>query len=263
MTSAPELTVIQVSVSDPRVAPLLRELGDEYSSLPQALGSARAGGTHIGRDAHAEISRYPDEEFTAPHGGLLQLLLERGEPVAGGAFRRYDEATAELKRIWTHSAHSRRGLARRVVENARRRAVDTGASTSPPARVSPKPAACTWPPVTHLCSTPRPTRRPSARCRHPAHRRQRDHRPAQRHLGGLRHVHRRAVLPSAGDLRSQRPGDPAAAGRHRLVRRPHLAAVGRPVLRGAPLRPRRRPHPAPTPLQRARRFVTSLTKESA
>jgi polar amino acid transport system permease protein len=115
MTSAPELTVIQIPVSDPRVAPLLRELGDEYSSLPQAFGSARAGGTHIGRDAHAEISRYPDEEFTAPHGGLL-LLLERGEPVAGGAFRRYDEATAELKRIWTHSAHRRRGLARRVAE---------------------------------------------------------------------------------------------------------------------------------------------------
>ncbi|MET9760905.1 GNAT family N-acetyltransferase [Streptomyces sp. NPDC006372] len=102
MTSAPELTFLHVPVSDPRVAPLLRELGDEYSR--------RYGG-----DAHAEMARYPDEEFTAPYGGLLLLLLERGEPVAGGAFRRYDLATAELKRIWTHSAHRRRGLARRVV----------------------------------------------------------------------------------------------------------------------------------------------------
>ncbi|MFC7511934.1 GNAT family N-acetyltransferase [Streptomyces thermocarboxydus] len=75
--------------------PLLRELGDEYSS-------------RYGRDAHAELTRYPDEEFTAPHGGVLLLLLERGEPVAGGAFRRYDPHTAELKRIWTHSAHRRR-----------------------------------------------------------------------------------------------------------------------------------------------------------
>ncbi|GAA2768278.1 GNAT family N-acetyltransferase [Streptomyces paradoxus] len=113
MTSAPELTVIQVAVSDPRVEPLLRELGDEYSR-------------RYGRDAHAEIARYPDEEFTPPHGGLLLLLLERGEAVAGGAFRRYDAATAELKRIWTHSAHRRRGLARRVVAELEREAAGRG-----------------------------------------------------------------------------------------------------------------------------------------
>ncbi|MFC8088816.1 GNAT family N-acetyltransferase [Streptomyces sp. NPDC057301] len=109
MTSAPELTVIEVPVSDTRVEPLLRELGDEYSR-------------RYGRDAHAELARYPDEEFTAPHGGVLLLLVEAGEPVAGGAFRRYDATTAELKRIWTHSAHRRRGLARRVVAELEREA---------------------------------------------------------------------------------------------------------------------------------------------
>ncbi|MGW0712284.1 GNAT family N-acetyltransferase [Streptomyces sp. NPDC002643] len=108
-SSTAELTVIQVPVSDPRVRPLLRELGDEYSK-------------RYGKDAHSEISRYPDEEFTEPYGGLLLLLLERGEPVAGGAFRRYDAATAELKRIWTHSAHRRRGLARRVIAELEREA---------------------------------------------------------------------------------------------------------------------------------------------
>ncbi|MFF7159808.1 GNAT family N-acetyltransferase [Streptomyces sp. NPDC008086] len=109
MTSAPELTVIRVPVSDPRVEPLLRELGHEYS-------------TRYGEDAQDEIARYPDEEFTEPYGGLLLLLLERGEPVAGGAFRRYDTATAELKRIWTHSAHRGRGLARRVIAELERAA---------------------------------------------------------------------------------------------------------------------------------------------
>jgi polar amino acid transport system permease protein len=108
-----ELTVVQVTVGDPRVAHLLRELGDEYA-------------TRYGRDAHAELARYPDEEFTAPHGGVLLLLLERGEPVAGGAFRRHDPATAELKRIWTHSAHRRRGLARRVVAELEREAAGRG-----------------------------------------------------------------------------------------------------------------------------------------
>ncbi|MGW5284913.1 GNAT family N-acetyltransferase [Streptomyces collinus] len=97
-----DFEIVHVPVSDPRVGPLLRELGHEYS-------------TRYGKDAHGEIARYPDEEFTPPHGGLLLLLLEHGEPVAGGAFRRHDADTAELKRIWTHSAHRRRGLARRVV----------------------------------------------------------------------------------------------------------------------------------------------------
>ncbi|MFE0252724.1 GNAT family N-acetyltransferase [Streptomyces sp. NPDC059010] len=110
---AAELTVVEVPVSDPLVAPLLRELGDEYS--------ARYGG-----DAHGEMARYPDEEFTAPYGGVLLLLLEHGEPVAGGAFRRYDAATAELKRIWTHSGHRRRGLARRVVAELEREAGTRG-----------------------------------------------------------------------------------------------------------------------------------------
>ncbi|UUN29934.1 GNAT family N-acetyltransferase [Streptomyces sp. FIT100] len=113
MSFAAELTVVQVAVSDPRVRPLLRELGEEYSA-------------RYGHDAHTELARYPDEEFIAPHGGVLLLLLERGETVAGGAFRRHDEATAELKRIWTHSAHRRRGLARRVVDELEREAAARG-----------------------------------------------------------------------------------------------------------------------------------------
>ncbi|MEJ8632810.1 MULTISPECIES: GNAT family N-acetyltransferase [Streptomyces] len=112
-TPLPGLTVIRVPVSDPRVRPLLHELGDEYT-------------TRYGRDAHAELARYPDEEFTPAHGGVLLLLLEQGEPVAGGAFRRYDGTTAELKRVWTHSAHRRRGLARRVVAELEREAGDRG-----------------------------------------------------------------------------------------------------------------------------------------
>ncbi|MFQ6141963.1 GNAT family N-acetyltransferase [Streptomyces sp. SID10815] len=111
--AAGEPAVVRVPVSDPRVRPLLRELGDEYSA-------------RYGKDAHAELARYPDEEFTAPHGGVLLLLLEHDEPVAGGAFRRYDAGTAELKRIWTHSAHRRRGLARRVVAELEHEAAARG-----------------------------------------------------------------------------------------------------------------------------------------
>jgi GNAT superfamily N-acetyltransferase len=107
--SPADVTVVHVTVSDPRVSPLLRELDHEYV-------------TRYGDAAHAEFVRYPNEEFTPSRGGLLLMLLERGEPVAGGAFRRYDATTAELKRIWTHSAHRRRGLARRVVAELEREA---------------------------------------------------------------------------------------------------------------------------------------------
>ncbi|MET7614075.1 GNAT family N-acetyltransferase [Streptomyces seoulensis] len=113
MPALSERSVVQVTVADPRVRPLLRELGEEYSA-------------RYGKDAHAELARYPDEEFTAPHGGVLLLLLEGGEPVAGGAFRRYDAGTAELKRIWTHSGHRRRGLAREVVAELEREALARG-----------------------------------------------------------------------------------------------------------------------------------------
>lgn len=93
-------------MGDPRVRPLLDELAREYD--------ARYGGL-FGRGAAAEeLNRYPAEEFLAP-GGALLIVQEDGESVAGGAFRRHGPETAEFKRIWTHSAHRRRGLARFVL----------------------------------------------------------------------------------------------------------------------------------------------------
>lgn len=100
---------------DPRVAPLLAELAHEYAS--------RYGGTF--EAMHDDLRGHSRERFAAP-GGALLLLLEDGEAVAGGAFQRYDTRTAELKRIWTHSSHRRRGLARRVVTELEREAAARG-----------------------------------------------------------------------------------------------------------------------------------------
>ena len=49
-----------------------------------------------------------------PDGGLLIGVVD-DVPVTGGAFRRYDAHTAELKRIWTDGAHRRRGYARALL----------------------------------------------------------------------------------------------------------------------------------------------------
>jgi polar amino acid transport system permease protein len=102
--TAPQLTVAHVDQADLRARPLLAELAVEYSS--------RYGGTPD--ELFEELSAYPGEEFAPPHGGLI-MILQDGESVAGGAFRRYDSRTAELKRIWTSARHRRRGLARRVL----------------------------------------------------------------------------------------------------------------------------------------------------
>ncbi|MEY9845936.1 GNAT family N-acetyltransferase [Streptacidiphilus sp. MAP5-3] len=105
-------------MDDPLAEPLLRELADEYRTrYPEHRDVGRS-----------ELERYPATEFAPPNGALL-LLLERGEPVAGGAFRRYREdepQTAELKRIWTHSRHRRRGLARRIVSALEQEALARG-----------------------------------------------------------------------------------------------------------------------------------------
>lgn len=86
-------------MTDPLVAPMLADLDREYT-------------TRYGRVN--ELNRFPADEFAPPHGAWL-LLTGGEEAVAGGAFRRYDAETAELKRIWTHSGYRKRGLGRRVV----------------------------------------------------------------------------------------------------------------------------------------------------
>ncbi|RZT87288.1 acetyltransferase (GNAT) family protein [Pseudonocardia sediminis] len=101
--SAVPLEIRSVDYSDPLVVPMLVELDHEYR---QRYG-------HTLGDLDEEMAR-ERERFAPPDGGLL-LILDDGVPVAGGAFRRWDPGTAELKRIWTDSAHRRRGLARRVL----------------------------------------------------------------------------------------------------------------------------------------------------
>jgi GNAT superfamily N-acetyltransferase len=98
------LTFITVGQDDPRAEPLLAELAVEYAT--------RYGNTVEG--VSQWLRGHPAEEFAAP-GGDLVLGLLGGRAVTGGAFRRFDATTAELKRIWTDSAHRRRGYGRALL----------------------------------------------------------------------------------------------------------------------------------------------------
>jgi GNAT superfamily N-acetyltransferase len=98
----PEFTAVHQSHS--LAGPLLAELAIEYTD--------RYGGD--AGQKHRELRAYPAEEFEPPAGALVVATLN-GVAVAGGAFRRYDTETAELKRIWTASGHRRRGYGKFVV----------------------------------------------------------------------------------------------------------------------------------------------------
>jgi polar amino acid transport system permease protein len=79
----------------------------------------------------------PQPEDYEPPGGALLLLLDAGLPVAGGGYRRYDHATAELRFIWTLSWRRLKGLARRAVSELEHAAAAAGyrracVTTTPP-----------------------------------------------------------------------------------------------------------------------------------
>jgi GNAT superfamily N-acetyltransferase len=98
-TAPVDVEVRHTTMDHALAAPMFVQLAEEY---------------YLRYGDASELRRYPAIEFARPHGALL-LLLEHGRPVAGGAFRRHDPATAEIKRMWTHSAHRRRGLGLRVL----------------------------------------------------------------------------------------------------------------------------------------------------
>lgn len=106
----------RVHVDDALAVPLLDELAREYSSRY---------GRSLDEQVRKLAEEYPAGDF-APPGGVLLVLLEDGNPVAGGAFRRYDDHTAELKRMWTRTGHRRRGLGRRVIAELERQALARG-----------------------------------------------------------------------------------------------------------------------------------------
>lgn len=95
-----QLRFVAAGLDDPLAQPLLTELAADYaqrygSSPPMVL---------------AWLTSSPAPEFAPPDGGMLVGVLD-GQPVTGGAFCRRDADTAELKRVWTHREHRRRGYA--------------------------------------------------------------------------------------------------------------------------------------------------------
>ncbi|ALJ73746.1 GNAT family N-acetyltransferase [Burkholderia pseudomallei] len=112
-------SIIDTAPHDARAKPLIDALIDEYATRYHAYRpDSRAS-------AQAELARYPAELFAPPEGAFI-LLIRGGETIGGGAFKRYDAQTAELKRIWTRADLRRQGLARRMVRELELRAARQG-----------------------------------------------------------------------------------------------------------------------------------------
>lgn len=95
---------VYVHLNDPRVKPLFAALAQEYA--------LRSGVQY--QVAENQLYRYPPREFEPPFGAFV-LLLDGGRTVAGGAFRKQESGTAEVRRLWTHPDHRRKGLGRAVL----------------------------------------------------------------------------------------------------------------------------------------------------
>lgn len=110
---------IQSAPHEEIAQPLVEQLTAEYQN--------RYGDFFEKGGASVEMNRYPAERFAAPDGAFI-LLLRDGKPIAGGAFMRCDETTAEVKRMWTDAGHRRQGLAQRVLAELETRAAALGYS---------------------------------------------------------------------------------------------------------------------------------------
>ena len=58
----------------------------------------------------------PSPEYFQPPAGAFLVAFEEGEPIACGGVGRYDEVTAEIRRMYVVPAHRGKGLGRAILE---------------------------------------------------------------------------------------------------------------------------------------------------
>lgn len=102
---------------DERLSPVFDELVRDYDSRYGDLA---------GHDAHAEVYDGTEARFSrAAHGAFL-ALIDGDTVIATGGIRRFDESTAEFKKIWSHPGRRGEGLARRMLEKLESIALELG-----------------------------------------------------------------------------------------------------------------------------------------
>ncbi len=96
-----------------------------YDSPVVATLTARVQGEYVVRYGGPDATPTEPREFSAPEGVFVVLDLD-GEPVGCGGFRRHDERSAELKRMYVVPERRGQGLARALLGELERRARAAG-----------------------------------------------------------------------------------------------------------------------------------------
>lgn len=112
-------SIVDTTPLDTIARPLIDALKVEYATRYREFRQDSEA------SAAQELARYPADHFVPPEGAFI-VVVRDGETVGGGAFKRFDASTAELKRIWTRADQRRLGLARRVVRELEERALRQG-----------------------------------------------------------------------------------------------------------------------------------------
>lgn len=97
-----------VPMDAPELQPIIEGLFGEY---------AARYGDYFSKDAEVELN-----EWYLPPQGLFLVLERDGEIIATGAYKPFDEQTAEIKRIWTQRTLRQQGLAGRMMQALEQRA---------------------------------------------------------------------------------------------------------------------------------------------
>lgn len=99
------IDIERVRSDDPVAVTLVADL---LVDLDQRYGPEEDGGA-------GWLAEVTPEKAAPPDGAFLVARLEGGEVVGCGAIKRYDAATAEVKRMYTAPAGRRRGVARALL----------------------------------------------------------------------------------------------------------------------------------------------------
>ncbi|AOA57046.1 GNAT family N-acetyltransferase [Acinetobacter larvae] len=109
-----------IPVNAQRVKPYLDGLFDEYFAIYGDFFQQRGCAEQYAEKSALDKAE-PASWYTPPDG-LFITLQRNQEIIAMGAYKRFDHATAELKRIWTRHDLRQQGLAQKIVLELERRA---------------------------------------------------------------------------------------------------------------------------------------------
>lgn len=111
-------STVTISVADPESSPATWCFDQYYAELQSRFDAGFDPAQSISAESHELV----------PPAGMLLIAWLRHDPIGCGALKFYDDAPAELKRMWVAPSARGLGLGRRLLQELERHARDAGAT---------------------------------------------------------------------------------------------------------------------------------------